>query len=99
MLCAPIPHSFHGYGLVRTNDAIDGMTLDQLRTGILQGCVSGGVAAPHVALINFIMDHPFGHCRSWAAHEADALFHGTPKTLGSATRYPRFRHWGWGGGM
>jgi hypothetical protein len=60
--------------------------------GILQGCLFSGVAAPHVALIDFTMHHPFGHCLSWAAHEADAIFHDSPKTLGSATRYPRSRH-------
>ena len=35
MLCAPIPHSLRSYSLIRTNDAIDGMTLEQLRAGIL----------------------------------------------------------------
>jgi hypothetical protein len=46
------------------------------------------MVAPHVALIDFTMHHPFGHCRSWAAHEADAIFHGSPKRFGSTTRYP-----------
>jgi len=35
MLCAPIFDSFGGYSLIRTNDAINGNTLKQLRTGIL----------------------------------------------------------------
>jgi len=99
MLRAPILHSLRSNSPIRTHDAINGMTLKQLRTGILQGCVSGGVAAPHVALIDFTMHYPFGHCRSWAAHEADAIFHGRPKRLVSATRYPRSRHWRRGGGM
>jgi hypothetical protein len=37
------------------------------------------VAAPYVALIDFTMHHPFGHCLSWAAHKADAIFHDSPK--------------------
>ena len=35
-----------------------------------------------MAMIDFTMHHPFGHCRSWAAHEADAIFHDSPKRLG-----------------
>jgi len=35
MLCAPISHSRRIDSLIRTNDAIDGMTLEQLDTGIL----------------------------------------------------------------
>jgi hypothetical protein len=35
MLCAPIPHSLSRDSLIRTDDAINGMTLEQLRTGIL----------------------------------------------------------------
>jgi hypothetical protein len=35
MFCAPILHSFGIDSLIRANDAIDGMTLKQLRTGIL----------------------------------------------------------------
>ena len=42
------------------------------------------MAAPHLALIDFTMHHPFGHCLSWAAYEADAIFHDSPKRLGSA---------------
>jgi hypothetical protein len=34
MLCAPIPHSLRSDSLIRTHDAINGMTLEQLRTGI-----------------------------------------------------------------
>ena len=75
MLCAPVPHSLRSNSLIRTHDAINGMTLEQLRTGILQGHLSGWVAAPHVALIDFTMHHLFGHCLSWPAHEADAIFH------------------------
>jgi hypothetical protein len=37
------------------------------------------VAAPYVALIDFKMHHPFGHCPSWAAHEADAILHDSSK--------------------
>ena len=55
---------------------------------MLEGRLSGRVAAPHVALVNFTMHHPFGHCRSWAAHEA-AIFQDSPKRLGSATRLIR----------
>src|SRR5438045_7633702 len=79
MLCAPIPHSLCSNSLLRTHDAINGMTLEQLRTGILQGCLFGRVAAPYVALIDFTMHHPFGHCPSWAAHEANAIFHDSSK--------------------
>ena len=35
MLCAPISHSLRIDGLIRTNDAIDGMTLKQLDAGVL----------------------------------------------------------------
>jgi hypothetical protein len=35
MLCAPAFYSLRINSLVRTNDAINGMTLEQLRTGIL----------------------------------------------------------------
>jgi hypothetical protein len=35
MLCAPIPDLLRRDSLIRTNDAINGMTLEQLRTGIL----------------------------------------------------------------
>ena len=35
----------------------------------------------YVALIDFTMYHPFGHCLSWAAHEADAIFHDSSKQL------------------
>jgi hypothetical protein len=35
MFCAPILHSSGIDSLIRANDAIDGMTLKQLRTGIL----------------------------------------------------------------
>jgi hypothetical protein len=35
MLCAPIPYALRSDGLIRTNDAINAMTLEQLRTGIL----------------------------------------------------------------
>jgi hypothetical protein len=42
---------------------------------MLQGRLSGGMAAPHVPLIDFTMHHPFGHCLSGAAHEGDAIFH------------------------
>jgi hypothetical protein len=35
MLCAPISHSLRIDGLIRTNDAIDGMTLEQLDAGVL----------------------------------------------------------------
>ena len=79
MLCAPIPHSLCSNSLLRTHDAINGMTLEQLRTGILQGCLFGRVAAPYVALVDFTMHHPFGHCPSWAAHEANAIFHDSSK--------------------
>jgi hypothetical protein len=34
MLCAPIPYALRSDGLIRTNDAINAMTLEQLRTGI-----------------------------------------------------------------
>jgi hypothetical protein len=34
MLCAPIPHSLRSDGLIRTNDAVNGMTLKQLGTSI-----------------------------------------------------------------
>src|SRR5262249_30309192 len=82
MLCAPTPHSLRGYGLIRTNDTINGMTLEQLRTGILQGCLSGRLAVPYVALIDFTMHHPFRHCLSRARHEADAIFHDNPQRKG-----------------
>jgi hypothetical protein len=35
MFCAPILHSLGIDSLIRTNDTIDGITLKQLRTGIL----------------------------------------------------------------
>jgi hypothetical protein len=35
MLCAPISYSLRGDSLIRANNAINGMTLKQLRTGIL----------------------------------------------------------------
>jgi hypothetical protein len=35
MLCAPILHSLGIDSLIRANNAIDGMTFEQLRTGIL----------------------------------------------------------------
>jgi hypothetical protein len=62
MLCAPIPHSFRINSLIRANDAIDGMTLKQLRTGILQRCLSGRLTTPYVALIDCTMQHPFRRC-------------------------------------
>jgi hypothetical protein len=77
MLCAPIPHSLRSDSPIRTNDAINGMTLEQLRTGILQGRLFGRLTAPYVALIDFTMNHPFRHCLSRTAHEADAIFHGS----------------------
>jgi hypothetical protein len=51
MLCAPIPHSLRSDGLIRTNNAINAMTSEQLRTGILQRCLSGRLTTPYVALI------------------------------------------------
>jgi len=35
MLCAPIPYALRSDGLIRTNDATNAMTFEQLRTGIL----------------------------------------------------------------
>ena len=64
MLCAPIPDALRSNRLIRANNTVDRMTLKQLRTGMLQGRLSGGVAAPHVALIDLTMHHPFGHCLS-----------------------------------
>jgi hypothetical protein len=40
---------------------------------ILQGCVSGGVAAPHVALIDFTMHHPAGRTTAAASALAPGL--------------------------
>jgi hypothetical protein len=76
MLCAPISYSVRGDSLIRTNNAIDGMTLKQLRTGILQRCLSGRLTTPYVALIDCTMQHPFRHClprRPRAAHNLTAL--------------------------
>jgi hypothetical protein len=61
MLCAPIPHSLRSDGLMGTNDPIDGMTLKQLPTGILERCRSGRLTMPYVALIDCTMQHPFRH--------------------------------------
>jgi hypothetical protein len=48
-------------GLIRTNDSVDGMTLKQLRTGILERCRSGRLTTPYVALIDRTMQRPFRH--------------------------------------
>jgi hypothetical protein len=61
MLCAPILHSLGIDSLIRTNNAIDGMTLKQLRTGILKRCFSGRLTTSYVALIDCTMQHPFRH--------------------------------------
>jgi len=75
MLFAPIPHSLRSDSLVRPDDAINGMPLEQLRTGIHKGCLFGRLAASSVALIDFTMHHPFRHCPSRAPHKADAVLH------------------------
>jgi hypothetical protein len=76
MLCAPVSYSVRGDSLIRANNAIDGMTLKQLRTRILQRCLSGRLTTPYVALIDGTMQHPFRHClprRPRAAHNLTAL--------------------------
>src|SRR5258708_2828770 len=71
MLYAPALYSLRTNSLVRTNDAINGMTSEQLRTGILQRCVSGRLTASYVALFDFTMQQPFRHfCSlSWETHD------------------------------
>src|SRR5260221_13564108 len=71
MLYAPALYSLRTNSLVRTNDAINGMTSEQLRTGILQRCVSGRLTASYVALFDFTMQQPFRHfCSlSWGTHD------------------------------
>ena len=61
MFCAPILHSSGIDSLIRPNDTIDGMPLKQLRTGILQRCLSSGLATSYVALIDCTLQHPFRH--------------------------------------
>jgi hypothetical protein len=61
LLCAPLPHSLRIDGLTGTNDAIDCMTLKQLRAGILERCFPGRLTMSHVALIDCTMQHPFRH--------------------------------------
>jgi hypothetical protein len=61
MLCAPIPDALGSNRLIRADNAIDGMTLKQLSTGILKRCQSGGLATSDVALIDCTMQHPFRH--------------------------------------
>jgi hypothetical protein len=61
LLCAPLPHSLRIDGLTGTNDAIDCVTLKQLRAGILERCFPGRLTTPHVALIDCTMQHPFRH--------------------------------------
>jgi hypothetical protein len=72
MLCAPIPYALRTNSLIGADNAIDGMTLEQLLTGILQGCLSGRLATSYVALIHCTMQHPFRHsfpsCLPRAAH-------------------------------
>src|SRR5260221_5960023 len=71
MLYAPALYSLRTNSLFRTNDAINGMTSEQLRTGILQRCVSGRLTASYVALFDFTMQQPFRHfCSlSWGTHD------------------------------
>src|SRR5215471_9198018 len=61
MFCAPILHSSCIDSLIRPNDTIDGMPLKQLRTGILQRCLSSGLATSYVALIYCTLQHPYRH--------------------------------------
>src|SRR5262249_26819041 len=60
MLCAPIPHSLRSNSPIRTDDAINGITFGQLRTGIPLGRLFGRLTAPRVALIDFTMHDPSG---------------------------------------
>jgi hypothetical protein len=52
MPCAPLPHSLRVDSLNGTNDAIDRITLKQLRAGILERCFPGRLTTPYVALID-----------------------------------------------
>src|SRR5262245_65932374 len=66
LLCAPLPHSLRIDGLTGTNDAIDCVTLKQLRAGILERCFPGRLTTSHVALIDCTMQQPFRHFFSLA---------------------------------
>ena len=61
MLCAPISDALRSNSLIRADNAVDGMTLKQLSTGILKRCLSGGLATSDVVLIDCTMQHPFRH--------------------------------------
>src|SRR5262249_40066692 len=61
MLCAPIPDAVRSNSLIRADNAVDGMTLKQLSTGILKRCLSGGLATSDVVLIDCTMQHPLRH--------------------------------------
>src|SRR5260370_5669685 len=71
MLYAPALYSLRTNSLVRTNDAINGMTWEQLRTGIVRRCFSGRLTASYGGLFDFTMQQPFRHfCSlSWETHD------------------------------
>jgi len=86
MLCAPIPDALGSNSLIRADNAIDGMTLKQLSTGILKRCQSGGLATSDVALIDCTMEHPFRHSFSRRLPRAAHKFLSAYANRGSAPR-------------
>jgi hypothetical protein len=61
MLCAPLLNSLRSDSPTRADDTINRVSLEQLRAGILERCVSGRLTAPYVTLIDGTMNHPLRH--------------------------------------